>query len=86
MSLWKSTKNLVACYLLAIGHSIVAVLLLFVPGRCRRLKDLSGQVALVTGGASGIGRQLCIELAKKGCHVVSWDLDEQGKSSGDISI
>lgn len=32
-------------------------------------EDLSGKVALVTGGSSGIGRVTCLELAKKGCHV-----------------
>ncbi|EAT38485.1 AAEL009632-PA [Aedes aegypti] len=43
---------------------------------CRKPKDIRGWVALVTGGANGLGRQIAIELAKDGCHVAVADLDE----------
>lgn len=38
-------------------------------------KDISGQLAFVTGGANGLGREICLALAKQGCNVVIADLD-----------
>ncbi len=38
--------------------------------------DFTGQVAVVAGGASGIGRACGIELAKEGADVVVADIDE----------
>ncbi|MBB1633419.1 SDR family NAD(P)-dependent oxidoreductase [Cupriavidus sp. UME77] len=35
---------------------------------------LNGQIALVTGGGQGVGRQICLELAAEGAHVVVNDL------------
>ena len=35
---------------------------------------LSGQVAIVTGGASGIGLACATELAREGCSISLWDL------------
>ena len=40
-----------------------------------REKSLKGQVALVTGGAGGIGRLMALRLAREGCTVVVWDLN-----------
>lgn len=40
--------------------------------------SFADKTAIVTGGASGIGRALCIELARRGAHVVVADLNEEG--------
>jgi len=39
--------------------------------------EFDGQVAIVTGGASGIGRSVAHELARRGAHVAVFDLNEQ---------
>lgn len=39
-----------------------------------RPKNLKSKVVLVTGGGSGIGRYLSIELAKKGANIIIWDI------------
>jgi rhamnulose-1-phosphate aldolase/alcohol dehydrogenase len=41
-------------------------------------KELSRRIALVTGGASGIGRAAALRLGAEGCHVVIGDLDAAG--------
>lgn len=40
--------------------------------------ELSGNVAIVTGGAHGIGVQYCRGFADAGCHVVVADIDGDG--------
>ena len=42
-----------------------------------QLRTYSGGVAIVTGGASGIGKALGEELAKRGCEVVLADLNAE---------
>src|SRR5205807_10530058 len=39
---------------------------------------LSGRNAMVTGGASGIGRAICLRLARDGADVAVLDLDQGG--------
>ena len=42
------------------------------PGR------FTGRVAAITGAASGMGRALAVELARRGCHLALADIDAEG--------
>jgi NAD(P)-dependent dehydrogenase (short-subunit alcohol dehydrogenase family) len=42
------------------------------------MTDMTGKVALVTGGASGMGRIIALRLAARGAKVAIFDLNEQG--------
>ena len=44
-------------------------------------RELARRVALVTGGAQGIGRAIALRLAAEGAHVVVGDIDEEGAQS-----
>ena len=41
----------------------------------RLTMDYAGKVAVITGGAAGIGRALCIELAQQGAYVIVVDIE-----------
>ncbi|XP_058062591.1 short-chain dehydrogenase/reductase family 16C member 6 [Anopheles bellator] len=40
-------------------------------------KDLSGEIALVTGGGGGLGRLLALRLIKLGAKVILWDINQE---------
>jgi NAD(P)-dependent dehydrogenase (short-subunit alcohol dehydrogenase family) len=42
------------------------------------MRDFDGRVAAITGAASGIGRALANELARRGAHVALSDIDDAG--------
>lgn len=47
-------------------------------GYVSRAFDLSGRVAVVTGGASGLGAAIAVGLAQAGASIVLADLDADG--------
>lgn len=62
----------------------MAVVFVKQPSRCLVTRadfriDFAGKVAVVTGGASGIGLATCVAFAKLGCKVVVNDYSEDSK-------
>jgi NAD(P)-dependent dehydrogenase (short-subunit alcohol dehydrogenase family) len=41
------------------------------------MKDFQGRVAVITGGGTGMGRELARQLAAEGCHVAICDVSEE---------
>ncbi|XP_058461410.1 estradiol 17-beta-dehydrogenase 11-like [Malaya genurostris] len=58
--------------LLAVWVSLCNLVKLFLPVQ---RKSITGQIALVTGGANGLGKALCLRLAREGCSVAVADVD-----------
>ncbi|MDC3402502.1 SDR family NAD(P)-dependent oxidoreductase, partial [bacterium] len=38
------------------------------------MQSFEGKIAVITGGASGMGRELVVQLAAEGCHVAMCDM------------
>ncbi|XP_057378300.1 epidermal retinol dehydrogenase 2-like [Daphnia carinata] len=57
-------------------YIVEAFVMKFIPAKFRS-KDISGQVALVTGAGGGIGRLIALGLSNLGCVVVCWDVAKQ---------
>ncbi|CAH1115975.1 unnamed protein product [Phaedon cochleariae] len=64
--------------LLAAWLIVKAIYRACLPATYSYRKDISGEVALVTGGGGGLGRLLALRLAKLGAKVVLWDINIKG--------
>ncbi|MGB4438628.1 MAG: SDR family NAD(P)-dependent oxidoreductase [Sedimentibacter sp.] len=42
----------------------------------------NGKIAVITGGASGIGKSCCLSLAQRGATVIALDRNEAGAKAG----
>merc|ERR1712142_776149 len=58
-------------------HVIERVVKIFLPQKMFE-KNIAGQVVLVTGGGSGIGRLMSLRFARLGATVVTWDINRIG--------
>lgn len=60
----------------------------------KRRKDVSGEIVLITGAGSGLGRLLAMHFANHGATLVLWDINQEGnmetyklvKQKGDVKV
>ncbi|XP_033645031.1 short-chain dehydrogenase/reductase family 16C member 6-like [Asterias rubens] len=55
-----------------------AVVRACIPWGWRKRKDITGEIVLITGAGSGMGRLMAVEFAKRNAVVVLWDINEPG--------
>ncbi|KAK0075457.1 hypothetical protein PV325_006883 [Microctonus aethiopoides] len=77
MSFIRATGDIIGFLLLSLIAIIEAIIKSFIPRRYK-MKSVAGEIALVTGGGSGLGRLLSFRLANLGVIVVIWDINEAG--------
>jgi len=75
--MWASIGEVLVALVWTVYYIIEATVKLFLPANLRH-KDIQGQVVLITGGGSGIGRLMCQRFAKLGATIVTWDINEKG--------
>lgn len=77
----KEAAHMIYDLFLFIGVAVLyitkTVISMLVPRRYRG-KSIKDEIALVTGGASGIGKLIAIKLAKLGARVIVWDINKNG--------
>lgn len=60
---------------LSLVLGLEAFVRLFIPPR---RKNVSGEIVLLTGAGSGIGRLMALEFARLDARLVLWDINEDG--------
>lgn len=81
------TKNFVfsviRIVIIIIPELIKGIQRIFIP---KKPKNITGQLALVTGGGNGLGREIALRLAQEGCNIVigDWDLKSAEKTAKEI--
>ncbi|NWW77280.1 RDHE2 dehydrogenase, partial [Climacteris rufus] len=63
------------CFGLLIYYLLESLVFLVVP---KPKKNVSGEIVLITGAGSGIGRLLALKFARLGATLVLWDINEEG--------
>ncbi|KGL99480.1 Epidermal retinol dehydrogenase 2, partial [Charadrius vociferus] len=72
MNFFLETLKVIGLFVYYLLESLV---FLVVP---KRKKNVSGEIVLVTGAGSGIGRLLSLKFASLGATVVLWDINQEG--------
>nr|NP_001298903.1 epidermal retinol dehydrogenase 2 [Papilio xuthus]BAM18190.1 short-chain dehydrogenase [Papilio xuthus] len=70
-------KDTVLFLLLSCYYILESLFWTLMPNAIRPMKNLKGDVVVVTGAGGGVGRHLSIKLARLGAKVVAWDINKE---------
>ncbi|XP_076243039.1 estradiol 17-beta-dehydrogenase 11 [Calliopsis andreniformis] len=77
MSFLRSTGDIIGFLLISLMHIIESIVKSFIPAKYK-MKSISGEIALVTGGGGGLGKLIALRLSNLGAIVVIWDVNKDG--------
>ncbi|XP_030070491.1 epidermal retinol dehydrogenase 2 [Microcaecilia unicolor] len=72
MNFFVETLNVLV---LSVYYMLESIFLWFIP---IRKKNVAGEIVLITGAGSGIGRLLALDFASRGATLVLWDISREG--------
>lgn len=78
-SVFDIAKDTLLFLFLSCYYILESIFWTLVPNALRPMKNLDGDIVLVTGGGGGVGRHLAIKLARLGAKVVIWDINKEGQ-------
>ncbi|KAG5311385.1 RDHE2 dehydrogenase, partial [Acromyrmex insinuator] len=77
MTYLQSIGEVIGFLLLSTFSILDGIIRSFIPKKYK-MKNIGGEIALVTGGGGGLGRLLSLRLANLGAIVIIWDINETG--------
>lgn len=77
MSFLRSTSDVIGFLILTVVSIVESIIKSLIPLKYK-MKNVAGEIALVTGGGGGLGRLISLRLAKLGVIVVIWDVNKAG--------
>lgn len=77
-TLLQTIIDVVGFIVISMGLVLRALIRMFLPSAYRPHKNFQGEVVLITGGGSGLGRLVALRLARLGAIIVIWDINETG--------
>jgi len=78
MTYLQSIGEVIGFLLLSTFSILDGIIRSFIPKKYK-MKNICGEIALVTGGGGGLGRLLSLRLANLGAIVIIWDINETGE-------
>lgn len=78
MSYFRATGDVIGFLLLSLKAIVAGIVRTIIPKRYQ-MKSVSGEITLITGAGSGLGRLVALRMANLGAIVVVWDINKDGK-------